>query len=55
MARESVLTSVVRVDMSRVKAKICAKKTRETKRRGGMRVAWKSDQRINVTVFGNSC
>jgi hypothetical protein len=41
MARESVLRSVVRVDISRVKAKIRAKKTRETERTGGMRVAWK--------------
>jgi hypothetical protein len=49
MARDLVLRSVVRVDMSRVKVKIRAKKTRETKR-----VTWKSDQRMNVTVFGNS-
>jgi hypothetical protein len=33
MARESVLRSVVRVDMSRVKAKICAKKTRNEEER----------------------
>jgi hypothetical protein len=50
MTKESVLRSVVRVDMSRAKAKIRAKKTRETKRRGGMRVTWKSDQRINMTM-----
>jgi hypothetical protein len=54
MARESVLRSVVRVDMNRIKAKIRAKKTRKTKRSGGMRVTW-SDQRTNMTVSRNSC
>lgn len=43
MATESVLRSDVRVDMSRVKANIRAKK-RRNEERGGMRVTWKSEQ-----------